>query len=170
MSIGRRRRVASVAITAALVAAVPASGAIERQLEPPDSDGILGGSARGIDIRDALGADDPLAALEHLEEQAESAAGELPEPFAQEVGALPGAYDVRSTPAGDVVGYVVDMPAGEASAALAAMEEERGWTPVPLGGLEGFTFVKEEGECVWVLATCDQVGGSTSVTMRCRYR
>ncbi len=90
--------------------------------------------------------------------------GAVPDWFDREIGLLPGARDVRVS--GAVVGYVVEGESGDALDALCAHMEERGWTCVLLGGVEGATFVKRTGACAWVLGTCTQTGSATSVVLR----
>lgn len=155
------RQLAAIAIVAALVLCVPlvdaAAKAVDGQARMPDA-------AIGIDAQSmvsGLGADEFLERLESFA----PARGDVPTWFQDEIGLLSGARDVRS--AASVIGYLVDGEAVETCALLEAHMVQRGWSCVPLGGVDGFTCMKPSGACTWVLATCTQVGSATSVVMRC---
>lgn len=121
----------------------------------------------GIDSAYIVSAPDAYAAVGRIEELVASDGYELPEAFADEVGCLPGARDVRVSGEGTVVGYVVDDDARSVCDRLTAQMEAAGWSAVPLAGEVGATYVKEDGRYTWVLATCTQAGEATSVVMRC---
>ena len=122
-----------------------------------------------IDSRELVMSDDPYAALERIEELAESTDAQVPDAFAREIGFPPGAADIRVDETGTVVGYSVAEDADCALDGLKEHMESLGWTAVPLGGEKGATFVKSSGACTWALATCTQIGDGTSVVMRCMY-
>lgn len=122
-----------------------------------------------LDSSSLVRGDDPFATLDRIEELASSGDAQPPGSFAAEVGFLPGARDVRVDETGSVVGYVVDGEAAGTAVALTRHMEARGWSAVSLGDVEGATFVKPDGACTWVLATCTQAGRYTSVVMRCSY-
>lgn len=162
----RRLGVASC-LVAALVLLVPvydlALGGAER---PAD------GASAALDLSSVLQAPDAESALARLEDAAEvglSVHAKLPEALQREVGVPDGARDVRVADGG-VFGYVVDVPPAQAMDQLTSHLALRGWSGVPLGGLDGATFVKEGGTCTWALATCTQVGDVTSVVVRCMLR
>ena len=167
LSTHNARLVAAAAIVAAIVFAAPVANA----LGFPDAGeaGLAGGSAR---TRMALRADEVISAssadeaIERLERVASQGEAEAPEWFLAEVGLLPDARDVRVDDSGQVVGYVVDCRVDETLDSLNTLMESRGWTAVPLGQVDGFTFIRQSGSCTWALVTCTQVGAATSVVIR----
>ncbi len=155
-----RRAVAALAIVAALVFAVPAIDAVSNAADkganaPDEHAGLDAGMMADGSAQEALS---------RFEKAAEPSSA-VPDWFQAEVGALPGARDVRV--AGNVTGYVVDEEESCALEALLAHMAARGWTAVPLGGVSGATFLKESGSCTWALATCTQVGNATCIVIRC---
>ena len=170
MNVQAKRRMTAFAVVGALIAAVPLTGVAADALR-----GVSGCSdlridgACGIDARGVLGAGDPLSGMAVLDEALSAPGSEMPDSLLQEAVVLPGAHETRYTGDG-VAGYVVDRPVSTVVESLHDEMEEKGWTAVPLGGVAGYTFVKQEGEWTWILATCDEVGSSTSVTLRCHRR
>lgn len=162
MSEARYRPLKAVAIVIALLLMIPG---IDILL------GVMGARTRdvasgeGIDARSLVQAADPFETLERIEEQAATGDVELPDAFSREIGLLPEARDVRVDAAGTVVGYVVSGQAEDVLADLIVHMEARAWSAVPLGGVDGVTFVKASGSCTWALATCTQTGESTSVVI-----
>ena len=160
----RGRLVAALLIAAALVLAAPVADALVgwrcEAGEVASGQPIVRLGEQGI-------AGNPLMVVDGIEVDIDATGASVPGYFAEEVG-LPEAYrDVRVDGTGHVVGCVVDGRADEVIASIVGRMEDRGWTAVPLGQAEGATFVKAGGACTWVLATCTQVGDSTSVVYRC---
>lgn len=163
-AVPRGRLFAALLIAAALVLSVPVADALIGWCRE------TGEAASGQPIV-VLGkpgaAGDPLAVLDGIEVDIDATGAPVPDYFAEEVG-LPEAYrDVRVDGTGRIVGCVVDGRADEVIAGIVGHMEDWGWTAVPLGRAEGATFVKAGGACTWVLATCTQIGDSTSVVYRC---
>ena len=163
-AVPKGRLVAALLVAAALVLAAPAADALVGWCceagEVASGQPILRLGEQGI-------AGNPLMVLGDLEADIDATGASVPDYFAEEVG-LPEAYrDIRVDGTGHVVGCVVDGRADEVIADIVGCMEDRGWTAVPLGQAEGATFVKAGGACTWVLATCTQVGDSTSVVYRC---
>ena len=77
---------------------------------------------------------------------------------------------MRVSDDGMVVGFAIDGEPDEAIASIDEIMETKGWTAVDLGGIDGKTYVKNEGLYTQVVMTTTQVGGSTSVVMRCMRR
>lgn len=161
------RRVAkALAIVAVIVLVGPVSNAALRAAGATDAQ-ERSSAQTGIRLAALVEGSDANAALSRMEQLADAgnAADALPDGFEREIGVLPGARDVRVS--GSVVGYVVDGNVGETLAALDAHMEGRGWTCVPMGDVDGATFLKEDGVITWTFATCTQVGSATSVVLRC---
>lgn len=118
----------------------------------------------GIDLSALSQTGDANSVLDGIEVMA-NPRGLPPTWFEEEIGVLPGAYDVRAS--GPVVGYSVQQECDEAVRLLKTHMINHGWTCVSLGSVEGATFVKDSGACTWALATCTQVGSTTSVVIRC---
>ena len=156
------RQLRALCIVAALVLAAPIIDAVLPEAGASASDAVVeapAGIASSL-LTNSASVDEALVRLESLASPDET----VPSWFEREVGFLPGARDIRAS--GPVVGYVVD---GESSAAMVSIQArmaERGWTCVSLGGVEGATFAKPSGVCTWVLVTCTQVDGATSVVAR----
>ena len=143
-------------------------------LSPPAIDALLkagGGHAEGaqptgIDASRLAGIDDPFERLDEIERLAQASTANIPAAFLDEVGLLSGARDIRASDDGTVVGYAVDLDAGDAFARLSEHMAARGWKAVPLEQGTGATFVKEGGRCTWALATCTETGTATSIVIR----
>lgn len=160
----RMRLLKAIALVIAILVAVPGIDAVARVASASraaDASGV------GIDIGALMGAGDAYAALDEIEDAIEPDEADVPDGFADEVGFLPGARSVRASDGGAVVGYVVDGAADDVMGQLTAQMEGKGWTAVPLGEVEGATFMKSGGAFTWVLVTCTQAGSSTSVVARC---
>lgn len=163
--VGRRRAVKAVLLVAVVIAAAPVADAALQAggaVQAPEA------AVAGLDATSVMQAPGAEGVLENLERLADAGAVQsaVPEAIEREVGFPPGARDVRVGASGQVVGYLVD---GDPAPALAQLEERlgsRGWTAVPLGGLDGATFLKEDGEYTWALATCTQSGSATCVVIR----
>ena len=112
----------------------------------------------------------PDAALDEIEARLDGVASTAPVQFAEEVGLPSNARDVRVSDDGMVVGFAIDGEPDEAIASIDEIMETKGWTAVDLGGIDGKTYVKNEGLYTQVVMTTTQVGGSTSVVMRCMRR
>lgn len=158
-----RRACAAAAICAALVATVPISDAISRQLfMPEDTKASL---QWGLDAR-AISSLDALESLDRIERIAAERSDALPMVFSQEAGLPSGAHDVRVSDGGNVVGCLVEASEDEAMAVVGEEMCAKSWTEVPLGGVNGATYIKDKGSCRWVLVTCTQVNEETSVVYR----
>lgn len=153
----------AAAIVAAIVFAAPAIDALAFR---DSATGIVPDGQMGIRAKSVLDAPSFERALEELEARASPAEAEVPDWFEEEVGFLPGARDVRVDGSGRVVGYVVDCDAEDALDGLKLHMQSLGWTAVPLGQVEGFTFLKPHGSHTWLLSTCTQTGAATCVVMR----
>ena len=176
ISVPMRRLAKAVALTALLVFGVPAvdavadSGGARAGKEVAGKSAGSGQSPLGIDSGVLIGDGDVYGLLARLEELSTSKGANLPPAFEREVR-LPSRYrDLRSSEDGAVVGCIVDGPSKTVAEEVRSLMEAAGWCEVPLGSVEGFTFVKFFGECRWALVTCTQVGGSTNAVYRCVYR
>lgn len=155
-----RRLAIACAIVVFIVALPPMTGAV--------MNGIRGGSAERVGQSKIVQVgSDPYDVLDRTQELVESTLGSPPETFMREVGLLPDAYNVRVSRDGDIIGYEVELDPAEASRQLDALLEDAGWVSVPLGGVDGATYLKSEGEYRWMLVTTTWVGTSTSVVVRC---
>lgn len=163
VDIQKKRLACACAIVVATIAAAPLSGALAGQPAAAQTPTI----SEGLRASDVVNEPDPLQALSKLELAAECAPYYLPPYFEQEIGLLAGARDVRVSEDGCVVGYVMDESPPETFERLCMHMRGAGWTEVPLGNIMGATFIKEEGSCTWALASCVEVGCSTSVVFRC---
>lgn len=161
-----RRLVAAFAVVAAIVFAPAAIDVALHAVDPQSADARVT-NAGGLDAQAIIGGGDAMAVLANLEEAVVADGLEaVPIAFLDEAGLLPGARDVRVSVDGTVVGYLLDLDADEALALLLSQMEAHGWAGVSLGGVDGYTFLKDSGCYTWVLATCTQVGDATSVVMR----
>ena len=159
----RTRILRAVAIVFAMLLAIPCVNAMLEATSGLEQTTV----AEGIDSKAIMRFEDPFDALDILEGMASADGAEIPEALSQEVGFIAGARDIRIDASGTVIGYSVS---GQSSGTLANLTEHMralGWSSVPLGGMEGATFVKQDGEYTWALATCTQAGDSTSVVVRC---
>ena len=163
VDIQTKRLACACAIVLAAISAVPLSGMLASQPAAAQAPATSG----GLRASDIVNEPDPLQALDKLELAAESAPCRLPLYFEQEIGLPIGARDVRVNGDGSVVGYVMDESPPTAFNRIRSQMEDAGWTEVPLGSILGATFVKAGGSCTWALASCVEVGCSTSVVFRC---
>lgn len=159
------RAARALAITLALVLLVPAVGALGELVHDP-VEYIGGMDEGGISARKIVEGGDPSVVLLRVEEAAKAGSVEAPVWFATEVGVPSDFRDFRVDSSGEVVGFVVDGEPREVMSALGERMVEAGWSMVSLGGVEGATFMKEGGECTWLLVSCVQVGDATSVVFR----
>lgn len=166
-AIDASRLARALAIVVVLLLAVPVADAL---LQRDGADVLDVAAEEGITAREIIGEGDPLQMLDRLEGVLVDESQGLPDGLADEVGCLPAYRDLRVGADGSVVSYVVDGDASDISEALRTHMEGKGWARVPLGGVEGATYVKEGGEYTWVLATCTQVGDATSVVLGIRSR
>ena len=163
-TIQRRRLVLAIAIAVVIVFSPAAIGLVlpEQTME------------EGVQARYAFSfgrdASTPDVVLDEIETQLDRAASAIPEQFAEEAGLPSDARDVRVSDDGMVVGFAIDGEPDEAIASIDEIMETKGWTAVDLGGIDGKTYVKNEGLYTQVVMTTTQVGGSTSVVMRCMRR
>ena len=160
---GNSRLLKALAIVLVVFLAVPGVDAVIRGTPSRQSADAAG---LGIDSRFLTEAGDAESSLGRIEELASAGAADVPDAFAEEVGFLPGARDVRVSGDGSVVGYVVSQSCSDALDLIAEQMETGGWTAVSLGRVEGATFIKPEGVHRWALITCTQVDASTSVVVR----
>lgn len=156
------RRVVAVAIVAALVGAAPG---IDWALNASGG----GGSAdahvyEGVSLARSS---NPFDALESIEHSLDGFSSTLPEGFASEIGVLDGASEVAVSEGGAVVGYRVAGTADEVHRKIGESMAVRGWLETDLGSIRGATYTKKEGAYRWILVTCTQAGGLTSVVIRC---
>lgn len=168
----------AAAITALLVVSVPAIGALTELgggERASDAYGATGTGATsltqaGIDARALIGRGDALGFLSRLEKASAAEMAVVPDAFDDEIG-LPAKYrDLRVSENGTVIGYVVDSPSETAAGDVRSRMAQGGWREVPLGSVEGATYVKDGGKCGWTLVTCTQVGSATHVVYRCVFR
>ena len=115
----------------------------------------------------AQDASTPDAALDEIETQLDRTASAIPEQFAEEAGLPSGARNVRVSDDGMVLGFSVDGEPDEAIASIDEIMKAKGWVAVDLGGIDGKTYLKNEGPYTQIVMTATQVGGSTSIVMRC---
>ena len=161
-----KRLIAAVVVVAVIVFSPIAIDSAFNTAEAEESD-AMSANAEGLDAQALIGGKDASTVLEELEDAAKADGFKaVPPVFFDEIGFLPDARDVRVSADGAIVGYVVDDGVEEALANLLLHMEARGWAGVSLGGVDGYTFLKDSGQCTWVLATCTQVGDVTSVVMR----
>ena len=163
ISAANARLMKALVVVAAIVIAVPAVDAVLQRALPAGE----AGSSTALDTSALVHAGSANDMLDELERLAATRDVALPEAFSTEVGLLPDARDVRVDEGAMVVGSVVDDDVGVTLEHLTAQMESRGWSTVPLGGYDGATFMKQEGQYTWVLASLMQVGSATSVVMRC---
>ena len=166
------RAAKAFAITCALVLCVPAIGAIAGTGHAQESRAVEAGApvgrmGAGIDAGTLIGGGDALGFLSRLEEASLAEGTRLPEAFEREVDLPRGSRDVRVSEDATVVGCIVDTPPDEAMREVQSLMAAKGWAEVPLGSVEGSTYVKFQGECTWTLVTCTQVGIATNVVYRC---
>ena len=163
-TIQRRRLVLAIAIAAVIVFSPAVIGLVlpEQTME----EGVQAHSEFSF----AQDASTPDAALDEIEARLDGIASTAPVQFAEEVGLPTNARNVRVSDDGMVVGFSVDGEPDEAIASIDEIMETKGWTAVDLGGIDGKTYVKNEGLYTQVVMTTTQVGGSTSVVMRCMRR
>lgn len=109
----------------------------------------------------------PDAALDEIEARLDGIASTAPVQFAEEVGLPTNARNVRVSDDGMVVGFSVDGESNEVIASIGEIMKAKGWVAVDLGGIDGKTYLKNEGLYAQVVMTATQVGDSTSVVMRC---
>ena len=160
------RGLKAVAVVLAILVMAPGVEAITRIVVPTQ---IAEANVGGIDASELLVGADANAALGRIEGMLAESGPEAPAWFREEIGFLPGARDVRVSGDGDIIGYVVPGYAHDVFERLVENMEAAGWASVPLGGVEGATFVKSAGTCTWTLCTCTQVGSDTSVVVRCMH-
>lgn len=174
--VSRRRLAKALAITMTLVFCVPAVEALADAGSTQGADfgsGVAafeGSRYEGISARTLIGQGDAFSFLARLEEATSSNEPVLPQAFELEVD-LPRRYrDLRATDDGRVIGCVVDAPVSAVEQDIRSRMPAKGWSEVPLGSVEGSTYVKSGGRCSWVLVTYTQVGDATNVVYRCVYR
>ena len=163
-TIQRRRLVLAIAIVAVIVFSPAAIGLVlpEQTME------------EGVEARSAFSfgrdASTPDVALDEIEARLDGAVSIVPAQFAEEAGLPPDVRDVRVSDDGMVIGFAIDGETDEAVASVDEFMETKGWTAIDLGGIDGKTYVKNEGPYSQVVMTATQVGGSTSIVMRCMRR
>ena len=156
-----RRFVLAVAIVAAIVFCPAAIGFVLPER-------TTGESARvHSSFFFAQDASTPDAALDEIEARFDGVASTAPVQFAEEAGLPSDARDVRVSDDGMVVGFSVDGEPDKAIASIGEIMKAKGWVAVDLGGIDGKTYLKNEGPYTQVVMTATQVGGSTSIVMRC---
>lgn len=163
----RYRLLKAVAVVLAILLSAPGVDVVVRLVTNPEKASAVNGDGRVLDSSALLDAQDAFGSLERIEGAAQASNREPSQAFFDEVGFLAGAQDVRVSSTGDVVGYVVDEDCEEAFDRLCVHMEALGWTAIPLGAIEGATFVKSSGAITWALVTCTHAGDGTSVVVRC---
>ena len=160
----RRRLASALLVVVALIASVPVSGAFIGKAPAAETNAP---PFTGVHAQ-ALSHAGDIDSMANLLEDMARAGGEASVPawFQRDIGFLPDARDVR-TDGISTVGYLVDDVGDDVLVSLIAHMEARGWTAVPLGDVEGATFVRQAGTCTWALATCTPVGSPTSIVFRC---
>lgn len=158
-----KRLMRAIALVALVVFAAPIASGLHNAAEAASESET---AQAQIDARSIIGNGNPDEMLTEIEKAASVDQGQVDELFRAEIGLLPGARDIRTTADGSVVGYLVDNDAARVLDELNTFMEGNGWSAVPLGSVEGMTFIKEEGGCTWALATCTSVGNATSVVFR----
>ncbi len=113
----------------------------------------------GVDVRDGL----LDAGFESLE------AATAPDWFAEEVMPLDDVADGVATPDFSTVGFSAEGGIDDVLERLTTLFAERGWRGYDSGMDGTATYMKEEGECSWMMATCTGTGESTSVVLRIRH-
>ena len=165
--IWKKRFAVSIAVVIALIGSVPIADAFI----PDDADENAANRLQtGINSQDLLKSSDPFDAIERIEQAATPGNAQLPEAFASEVGLPDECRQVRVDETGCVIGCAVDAGADEAAELIERQMLEKGWKSIALGAVTGSTYVKEDGRCAWVLATCTEVGNCTQIVYRCVYR
>lgn len=163
-AIQNRRFVLAIAIAAAIVFSPAVIGLVLPERT----------AGEGVQIDPELpfgkGVGTPDGTLDEVEDLLDGIASTVPMRFAEEAGLPSGARDVRVSDDGTVVGFAIDSEPDEAIASINEIMETKGWTAIDLGGIDGETYVKNEGPYAQVVMTATQVGGSTSVVMRCMCR
>ena len=160
----RFRSLKAIAVVLAILVAAPGIDLVARFFTPS----ATASADEGIDAGALIEPADAQTSLERIEAIAAAADADVPEAFADEVGFLPGARDVRASSGGEVVGYVAPGNTEDALAKITERMKGNGWTAVELGEeVDGATFVKSSGSCTWALVTCTQIGSDTSVVARC---
>lgn len=152
----------------------PFGRAVSQNLMP--AVGIIACCAVGIcvagtlfDAREDLSSASPVPAppvsLERvfLEQEPRDDSGRLPAAFAEEVFSLEAFYDVRVSPGGSVVGLLSYKALEEVFRLCEAELVGHGWTKVESGQAASASFVKSQGEYTWLLVSCIEVSGTTSV-------
>lgn len=111
-------------------------------------------------------ADRPSVLGEAVHAAVEAGGAGPPACFEDEALRLEGREDLRADERAGVLGFSCE---GEAARTLAALEEElcgKGWSGVRGGDGRTESFVKGSGWYRWMLVSCVEVGGWTSVVVR----
>ena len=108
----------------------------------------------------------PSGTLDEIEANLSRNNASVPEFFQSEIGMPAGAQNVRVDATASVIGW--DMTGGSQVVLEAFIKqmENKGWSSVPLGGVCGATFLKDEGQYRWALVSCSQFDSTTSVVLR----
>lgn len=160
----RRRLALALAIVVAIVVVGPVSNAVFAVAGTASGATPANAALRASDLIAGGDVDKALSNIEQAAEPGATSADSVPDEYAEEIGFMAGARDVRAS--GSVVGFVVDGACDDAYEKLCAHMELKGWAAVPISAMTGATFVKESGRYTWALATCTQVGNATSVVLR----
>ena len=163
-AIQSRRLVLAIAIVAAIVFCPAVIGLVLPERTTGESERAHSSFSFAQD------ASTPDAALDEIEARLSGDVSTAPVQFAEEAGLPSGARDVRVSDDGMVVGFSIDGEPDETITSIDEIMEAKGWTAVDLGGIDGKTYVKNEGLYAQVVMKATQVVGSTSVVMRCESR
>ena len=164
----KTRAAKAIAIVVALLCAIPAANALAGggvDAAPPQA---------GLNATEIVGDGSALGILDRLEKKAANADSDadagfgatVSQDFEREIGLPPSCRSVRVDETGTVTSCVVDGNSDDALASETRRMQEHGWSAVPLGAVEGATFVKADGSLAWCMVTCTQVGPSTSIVYR----
>ena len=168
----RRRALASAVLVVLLMAAVYASGVVQREL---GREGVASQLLQDL----ASPQDDPAQWLQGLIQGQEGASDSADEGaregaleriaplFAREGFVPKEADDLQVGGEGRVIGLCLPGTAAEGFSSMSKGLEEAGWTVVPSGQDACGTFVKDEGDLRWLLVSCLQAGGQVSVVVQC---
>lgn len=170
-----RRLARAIAIVAMLFLSVPVVGALaDSGGAPPGYGGFesarphISESRRArIDADALIGTGDAFGFLSRLEAASSTGGASAPKAFEREAGLPRNHRDLRVSEDGAVASCMVDAPADFAADDVRKRMVAKGWSEVPLGAVEGATYVKADGQYTWMLVTCTQVGDATNVVFRC---
>lgn len=152
-----RRLLRALALVAAGLLVVPASGAIGFLR------GTLPGAGEAVSCSEILSAEDAVRAVES---KAGAFKAGIPAWFEAELFSTDAAADCFAGVDESVWGFVVEGDAADCFADVRSQMEERGWIQVESGVEACATFVREEGEIGWALVSCSSVDDLTTIVVQ----